>query len=289
MSRAVYTFTDEETNQTADVVEFDLLDNAGCRAWQYAVMLNDKSRRIFKKTTTFPVTIPTDINKQYAHLKFIVDQLSTTEFKTDLVVPESFDSVTQDFMNLLHRHFTNSCATLWSPEYTNFDQQNIIDKILHDLNNNIHRLEIYVLTKNKLQYSQIENSEIWIINDGYDLGYDIAPFRQYHSYEPADLILDSYILGKTLLESFVCEDDPTSWDTQGHVRTNGGACLVLTGHREILYNSKEFAEWLESYGLIKHQTYADFPLGNFAPGHRSKMDALKNQLFKYSCRVHIQL
>jgi hypothetical protein len=289
MSRAVYTLIDKETNCKADVIEFDLLDNPGCRAWQYAVMLNDKSRKIFKKTTSFPKIIPPDIDKQYDYLKFVVAQLSTTKFKTDLAIPESFDLVTQDFMNLLHRHFTNSCAAVWSPEYTNFDQQNIFNKILQDLNITIHRLENYISNKNKLQYSQIKNEEIWTINDGCELGYDIVPFKQYHSYEPADLILDSYILGKTLLESFMCDDDPTSWDTQGHVKTNGGSCLVLTDHRQTLYNSKAFTEWLESYGLIKDQTYADFPLGNFVPGHRSKIEALKNQLFKYSCQVNIQL
>jgi hypothetical protein len=92
MSRAVYTFTNKENNQIADVVEFDLLDNPGCRAWQYAVLLNNKSKIIFKKNAVaFTTVIPSDINDQYAHLKSIIDQLSTTEFKTDLCIPESFD------------------------------------------------------------------------------------------------------------------------------------------------------------------------------------------------------
>jgi hypothetical protein len=290
MSRALYTFTNKESNQLVDVVEFNLLDNPGCRAWQYAVMLNSKSRIILKKVTaTLNTKIPTDINDQYAHLKSIIDQLSTTEFKTDLYVPESFDLVAQDFMNALHRHFTNSCAKLWNLQYTNFDQQNNLNTILQELNISIHKLEDFIPTKHKLKYYQNNNNEIWTINNGRELGYDIFPFRQYHSYEPADLILDSYILGKTLLESFVCDDDPTSWDTHGHMRTNGGACMVLSKHRQEIYESKEFAEWLESRGLTTYQKPADFPLGNFVPGHRSKMDALKNQLFKYSCQLNIQL
>jgi hypothetical protein len=290
MSRAVYTFTNKEDNQLVDVVEFDLLDNPGCRAWQYAVLLNNKSRTISKKNAVvFTTVIPSDINDQYAHLKSIIDQLSTTEFKTDLCIPESFDLVTQDFMNALHRHFTNSCAELWDPRYTNFDQQDSLNKMLQELNIDIHKLERFVPTKYKLKYYQNNNDEIWILNDGRELGYDIFPFRQYHSYEPADLILDPYILGKNLLESFVCDDDPTSWDTHGHMRTNGGACIFLSTHRQEIYESKEFTEWLASRGLTKYQKPADFPLGNFVPGHKVKIDALKNQLFKYSCQVNIQL
>jgi hypothetical protein len=290
MSRAVYTFTNKESNQLVDVIEFELLDNVGCRAWQYAVMLNSKSRIILKKVTaTLNTKIPTDINDQYAHLRFIIDQLSTTEFKTDLYVPESFDLVAQGFMNALHRHFTNSCAKLWNLQYTNFDQQNNLNAILQELNISIHKLEDFIPTKHKLKYYQNNNNEIWTINNGRELGYDIFPFRQYHSYEPTDLILNPYILGKTLLESFFCDDDPTSWDTRGHMRTNGGACMILSTERQEIYESKEFVEWLNDYNLSKEQCYADFPLGNFVPGHKDKLISLQRDLHKYSCQVDIQL
>jgi len=290
MSRAVYTFTNKENNQIADVVEFNLLDNPGCRAWQYAVLLNNKFRIISKKNTVvFNTVIPSDITNQYTHLKSIVDQLSTTEFKTDLCIPESFDLVTQDIMNALHRHYTNSCAKLWNPRYTDFDQQSNLNKILQELNTTIHKLEVFVSTKYKLKYYQNNNDEICFLNDVRELGYDIFPFRQYHSYEPADLILDPYILGKNLLESFVCEDDPTSWDTAGHMRTNGGAIAVLSYTRQEIYKSFEFNNWLKDHNLTKQQRHADFPLGNFVPGHKDKLLVLQQNLHKYSCQVSIQL
>jgi integrase len=116
------------------------------------------------------------------------------------------DLVTQDFMNGLHRHFTNSSAKLWNHQYTNFDQQNNLNTILQELNHSIHTLEFFIPTKHKLKYYQNHNEEILIINNGRELGYDMFPFRQYHSYEPADLILDPYILGKTLLETLTKGD-----------------------------------------------------------------------------------
>jgi hypothetical protein len=287
MSRAIFTFTDQLTNQTADKIEFDLIDNVGCRAWQYAVMLNDCSRTLFRTgPVKFHKSLPYDIEIKYKKLKQVVDKLSSTPFAYEHPVPDSFYEIDQNFMNKLHRHFTDSCAVLWYPKHAD-SADRTLDKILQELNNNIHELEGYLPTDHKSKYSGLQN-EIWALNNGRELGYDIFPFRQYHSYEPADLILDGYILGKTLMESFACDDDPTSWDTAGHMRTNGGAIIQLTTTRQEIYNSSEFYNWLQRHGVEKYQKYADFPLGYFVAGHRSKLESLSTDLKKYSVQLHIQ-
>jgi hypothetical protein len=288
MSRAVCTFVDQLSGQTVDVIEFDLIDNAGCRAWQYAVMLNNKSRRIYQaRPINFQNTRPPNIADRYESMKATFKELSATEFAWNHNVPESFDQVDQEFLNLAHRHFTNSCQTLWDPRYSKTVDLEL-DKILHDLNSIVHELEIYVPTPTRLKY-YLTGKEIRLINDSKELGYDILPFKQYHSYQPSDLILNSYILGKTLMESFAGHDNPTSWDTAGHIRTNGGAHILIDGTRQQIYNSVEFNQWLQDYNLKKHMTLADFPLGNFVPGHRSRAETLYKDLDKYSAQVDIQL
>lgn len=291
MSRARYNFFDQQLNELAEVIEFDLIDNPGCRAWQYAVLLNDKARSLAKCCPIRYAKPPANIDEIYNRLKTIINQLEATDFPIEFDIPESFDQDNSDLMNRLHRHFTNSCYALWDHRYAkSVSQQQTIDMILNELNELIHELERYIATPHRMQLIQRwSQEEVLVRCDGRELGYDIFPFRQYHSFDQADLILDGYILGKTLLESYVCYDDPTSWDTAGHMKTNGGAIITVDDVRQQIYNSSDFDKWLEHYGVEKQYQCADFPLGHFVPGHRSKMELLKKQLFKYSSSIEILL
>jgi hypothetical protein len=286
MAQAVYTFVDQETKQVADVIEFELLDNQGVRAWQYAVMLND-SLRICTRSSVLSKFRPPNISDQYQQLKHIIDKLSASAFAWVHGVPELFDQVDQNLMNRLHRHFTNSCYEIWDHRSLNFENHEL-NSILTDLNKSIHELEYYIPTNTKLKFCDVTN-EIFLTTPGNRLGYDLFPFRQYHSYEPADLVLDAYVLGKTLIESFYCEDDPTSWDTNGHMKTNGGSIILLDDGRSKIYNSQEFVSWLQKSNVDKHVRLADFPLGNFVAGHRNKLELLEKDLHKFSVLAHIRL
>jgi hypothetical protein len=288
MSRAAYTFVDRETNETADVIEFDLIDNPGSRSWQYAVMLNSPERFVsLASPIQIPRPLPTDISGKYQVLQDIVAQLAVTDFPLNEVLPKNFDQVDQQLMNRLHRHFTNSCLDLWDLRYPRRSTTNL-DNLLQNLNSVIHELEQYLPTRIKVAHGR-PGTEVWAIASGLELSYDIFPLRQYHSYEPADLIIDGHILGKTLLESFKCLDMPTSWDTRGHMRTNGGASLILEPFRQEIYNSKDFIEWLTQHGTDKNQCFGDFPLGYFVSGHKQKLKQLSQTLHKYSVKVHIFL
>ena len=108
--------------------------------------------------------------------------------------------------------------------------------------------------------------------------------------EHADVILDTYILGKTLIESFLNQDNPVNWDTSGHVRTNGGCCFLMTDARNRIYKSQEFKNWLQEHNASMNNIYADFPLGNFAPGHKKKLDTWFNEYrLGGRCQVDIQI
>jgi len=290
MSRAVYKFYDRQTNELAEIIEFDLIDNPGCRAWQYAVLLNDKARDMVKLSPIRYMQPPVNINEIYAGLKDAVSNINQTEFPVEFDVPESFDQIDQDLMNRLHRHFTNSCYTLWDHRYHNTGpHQEFLNVILHELNTRVHEVEMYTSTPHKLRLIEsYPQEEIHFLCDS-QTGYDMYPFRKYHSFEHADLILDGYILGKTLLESFACDDDPTSWDTNGHMRTNGAAVVVMDHVRQQIYHSLEFTEWLRKHRTERRRKHADFPLGNFVAGHRSKMEALMPTLDKYSSSIEILL
>jgi len=282
--------TDRKDGSVADVIEFDLLDNPGVRAWQYAVLLNAKSRRVrYRSAIEVQPRLP-HADDLHAEFFQIQHELGNTEFPFQDHIPASLDELDQDFLNRAHRHFTDSCEIFWNLRRTR-QRDMRVDRVLHRLNDVIHELEPAVPTAHKIQHGG-QGLEIWLLADGRELGYDIFPFRQYHSFEPADLILDAYILGKTLLESFACHDDPTAWDTSGHIRTNGGAIVCMDRARHEIYESQDFHDWLASWNLISKQVLADFPLGMFRPGHRSRMEAVSRELRnsqKYSAELDIRL
>lgn len=287
MSRAAYTFVDKSSQHIADVIEFELLDNSGVKAWQYAVMLNDKNRIAFERSIAMlNYNLPHNIEEIYQNLKATIRKLDNSDYVWKDTVPDSFEKSDQDFFNRLHRHFTSCCYDLWDHRSKNFEDYDL-NQILQDINATVHNLELYVSTDTKVKFHRV-SKEICMIGTSNSLGFDLFPFREFHSYEHADLILDSYILGKTLIESFFCEDNPTCWDTNGHMKTNGGATILLTQSRSNIYDSSEFKSWLKNYNLTKNQKFADFPLGNFVPGHKVKLEQLAKNLHNYSVQVHIQ-
>jgi hypothetical protein len=300
MSRAHFTFRTTDTDKIIDVLTVDLFDTPGSRAWQYAVLLTDKTRTA--KALNGPVVYckPGDIDYStdeiatcYQQLLECVDQLKATPYPLEETVPALAD-IDQHFLNRLHRHFTTTCRSIWS-RYTGMtkDHLMLINDVLHRINAIVHALEKYYPTTQKLEWNRV-GKELEIRPVVHNGGFDIAEYGESHSFEPADMILDAYILGKTLLESYFTDDDPRQWDTMGHTQTNGGCNLVLTDHRQQMYNSDNFQNWLKiQAGLPGRQVFGDFRLGNFISGHRERAyDLFKYLTFKYQlgpCEIDIEL
>lgn len=288
---AVAQFVFSQQNQILETVDVELIDSAACRAWQYAVMLNKPVWQLMLRRgpASYREFEPVEAHQWLDEIHSCLQELEFTEFAFAEPVPQQPQQMDQALLNRLHRHFTTTHEFIWRPEFTDFETQDNIDKITGRLNIAIHKFESFVPTTQKLNY--VNGGTEIICDTGRALGYDLAPHRHCHSFEHADLIMDAYILGKTLIESFVNDDDPVHWDTSGHVRTNGGCVFLMTNLRERIYQSAEFESWMHQHNTRHDRLYADMPLGMFAPGSRSRMEQLiaMSNFTQLDCKITIQL
>jgi hypothetical protein len=136
--------------------------------------------------------------------------------------------------------------------------------MLDRLNNYVHELECYLLRgPTDMPVSQIEeiklyqpahyNSNVWC---------SLTDYQQYHSDQHYDIILGSEILGKTLLQSYLDQDDPRDWDTSGHYASAGGLQITYLPTRQTIYQSRSFQQWLQQHQVGPDQLRHDFPIGN---------------------------
>ena len=288
MIQAVFKFSN--STQTVDTFTVDLIDNPGVKAWAYAVLLNDKQRNIsIRPVTALKPPNSSFVNDQYQKMVDCINHLEPTQFKFNKPIP-TVDQLDQSFLNHLHRHFTQCCLDIWAYDFHDLELTAHINPILQNLNNIIHQLEEFYETPQKKQWNR-QGREIAIQTDSNQLSFDISPFRYCHSYEPADVIVDDHILGKTLIENFMCNDNPNNWDTSGHVRTSGGAIIMLNDCRQQVYNSPEFNQWLSDYRVDSSKVFADFPLGNFIPGDKDRLIKLSlyPEFKKLVCEIDITL
>ena len=289
MTQAIFKFSD--STQTIDTFTVDLIDNPGVRAWAYAVLLNKKQRNISLRSISYLQSNHNSsfVTEQYQKMVDYVSQLAPTQFKFNERMP-SVDQIDQQFLNRLHRHFTQCCLDMWCYDFYDLTLQAHLNPILQELNNTIHQIEGYYETSQKKHWDR-QGKELTIRADGDQISFDITPFRYCHSYDPADVILDAHILGKTLIESFMCNDNPDNWDTSGHARTSGGATIMLTDCRQQIYNSPEFNQWLSDHGVDRSKVLADFPIGNFVQGDKDRLikRALDLQFKNLLCEIGITL
>lgn len=275
--RARFYLTDNNSGVT-EVITADLLNLPGVTAWKYAVAMNGKQRSVNK----FYWTRLEPYNKTVAQalldeIHQLIDFLSNTHFAYTDILPTQADQVSREFLNKIHRHFTNSARSVWSGEFrfNSVEEQYHINDRLLELNSAIHNLEHLYINEIQQKFQQT-GREILVrpkahLQSNTALGFDIKPYMSCHSRDHHDIILDPYILGKTLVQSFLDIDDPSQWDTTGHVSTDGGCMFVLSDHRQKIYQSAEYVAWLAKYNLNYYNTYADFPIGDFVAGDKQRL------------------
>ena len=261
-------------------ITFDLLDNPGVKAWAEHCLTITPSRQItYQKPIVNNMLVPMD--KLWAEYQRIEQNLSETKYALPLTVA-SVDKITQHHLNVWHRWFTdNTNKPGW-----NFDNKDLISThdlqnqfiLLHDLNVLVHDFHLQEWPK-----PQIANygNGIELILLPKKTTHGDAPHvwfsdeqRKYHSFEPADLILDAAIHGKTTLQSFIDNDNPNHWDTTGHYITHGGCNIVTSNWRQKIYSSSEFDEWTKKNSTNISQLTGDYPLGMV----RNKDKSFLNQL-----------
>lgn len=288
MSQAIFTFT-SPTGDFTEEIRVDLLDWPGVRAWMYAVYLNARQRKIHSLHNLYQEPKWAELAPVYDRLLETIDDLRSTPYPYHHPVPATVQQINQPFLNHLHRHFTESALHLWRPTATNWLERPLIDRPLQRLNDLIHTLEYHVPTTQKQQWN-MSIKELWLETDGSQQSFDIDPYRwNHHGFEHADLVLDAHILGKTLIESYYCGDDPTHWDSMGHTHTSGGCVMLLNDTRSKIYSSEEFKAWLRNHNTSYDRVFGDWPLGTFAAGYRERAMKLLNtaNISSYSCTIDI--
>jgi hypothetical protein len=289
VAKAKFTFYLD--TQEVETLIATLVDTPGARAWAYAVLLNQQLRSVIPYNTAYPVIKDAvKMLKAYNNVCDCIHSIQDTEIAYQDRIP-TLEEVGQPWLNRIHRHFTISCQRLWADNYQDYKKQYRLDPILQKLNLQIHQLERYVSTVNKEVWNTPTAQELHIKSD--EISFDIKPFHNCHTFDYADIVLDAHILGKNLIESFLCDDQPIHWDTSGHVRTAGGCNFLLSDYRQRIYNSPEFADWLKRNDTSRENVFANFPIGNWLAGEKNKLNnmlaKLENNVYNTKCKIDILL
>ena len=167
-------------------------------------------------------------------------------------------------LNHVHRFFTHSQQCCNTREFgIDFDYHSVM-LMLDELNLHVHELERYIARgPSDMPVDQIEEIKLYHPTDYMsDAWCSLADYQQYHSDQHYDVILSSEILGKTLLQSYLDQDDPGDWDTSGHYASAGGLQITYLPTRQTIYQSHSFQQWLQQHQVDPDQLRYDFPIGN---------------------------
>lgn len=178
-------------------------------------------------------------------------------------------AIDRNFTNKLHRYFTHTIAYVSDQIWPNLSREEhdtmrrYLSDILEQINIAVHEMELYLPTRKECLL-QIE--EVYINNEPntfetswWDLKKE---WRCYHSKQHADVVLGSQIQGKTILRSYLDNDDPNDIDTSGHYCSAGALQILPTDTRYKIYTSEDFLSWLSQHNLQPDTVYYDFPIGN---------------------------
>jgi hypothetical protein len=255
----------------------DLIDNPGVHAWADVCRQTDP----YRKATFQPVPYDgrpyvTD-TITWQDLLDIYQGLRQTEFAIPLLA-ETPDRVTRDHLNIWHRCFTASGKIIENRQ----QQRELATEYawLIELNEWVHAWEDRFYEWPKTELAGMSGVELNLVPDFVKqdihktaVYQDMTPYVEYHSWDHADVILDQLILGKTIMQSFLDNDDPRHWDTSGHTSTFGGCKLVYGDYRQQIYRSDIFQQWLDKNNISRDQCRSDFPIGRVSADCR---DALKD-------------
>jgi hypothetical protein len=253
------------------ILNVDLIDNPAVRSWADHFLQRNlpvKTERSFNISSRLVLRWNDTARQKYTRLQELFNMLNSIGFMFDYIQPSSVEEITRDYLNKAHRFFTKN------QKYVNFNRRDVANALevtdyFQEVNYLVHDLELFLDIEAKpLLSDEFKHSwnEVLLM---HDTAYDDNnwwtmddSFRNYHSPEFANLILGPQILGKTLLQSFLDQDDPNDWDTSGHYVNNGYLMLLNKPHRQEIYNSDIFKNWLRDHGVSPDQMYYDFPIGN---------------------------
>jgi hypothetical protein len=254
---------------STEILEVELLDNPGVQKWAELCKKLPTIRTTSHQPIISVIPISLSINPDlWIQQQLVQQQLSVINLPIPMPV-DFLDQITQQHLNVWHRWFTHH--TRGYPPTTEYHW-------LHELNQIVHKLEQC--------FREWPNPQLGV--RGYEMNFtadvdkhgfaaefvDLTPYREYHSWESADLILDQAVHGKTTMQSFLDNDDPKNWDTTGHHMSWGGCKLVKSYHRQGIYQDDLFRQWMNQNNVTHGDLFGDFPLGNIVNRDQSVIDRI---------------
>ncbi len=262
----------------------DVLDNPGAQAWaNHFGHAYETTAHICDHTYVETLNKEDELAGAYQSILRVLDQLKYMGLEYPAATPEPFIETTAEQchkdLNLLHRFFTTQQQRCNLNHYgKDFDHVQAT-VFLQQLNDLVHYAEGFIsrghsdcpvnsMREIKLYRPTHSGDPVWL---------DMSAYQQYHSADYYDVVLTSEILGKTLLQSYLDNDDPDHWDTSGHYVSAGGLQICLSGTRQKIYQSASFHRWITSYHVDPQQAVYDFPIGNISNKHSQEW----NQVLDY--------
>ena len=254
----------EFPDQTLDL-RIKLIDNPAVQSWRNHFLATPLKVTSHIVSNIVPHTPNIKImSVLYDQCCASINQLVQHGYEYLTAIPSSLQEVDRAWCNQAHRFFTHTQQTV---NISGMPKQhaNNLTTLLQHLNDSIHTLEDFMPPA--IGYTpDFSLDEIYCSDEpayNHPGWWQITDeFRQYHSAEPATVILGSQILGKTLLRSYLDGDNPRDWDTSGHYCSNGALLIQPTDFRSKVYSSNDFRKWLAKYDLEPDQVTYDFPIGH---------------------------
>lgn len=223
-----------------------------------------------------------------------IDKINSLDYVVPF--PESFvkeqflslDLTSQLVLNKLHRYCVvgDQFRNRWIYDsdlmfaYVEYDNTQF-SYLLNLLNQNIHALEHYISTPNKLKFqNSIRNVHLFLINSSkysdvniYTDGLDIEipdSMQKHMRLTGYDVWIKKDILGKDFITAFSEHEDPSSFDIRPPPMISGGILIDMNIGRSQLFNSQYFKDWL---GKDPDDTQGSYPLGNIVSGREFLSEA----------------
>ena len=226
---------------------------------------------VFRKIQ--PLIYPSYRTNNWNTILSTLDDLKSLGYRVPFEVPKKF-TYDQHLLNQLHRFFTYNVLWYGSDEPNPYDpefQTDLSFEEWHDLvdkiNTAVHSLEIITTNSNRKIIDQLPmkffllglkeksfNSVVEFDQDDQKLNLTYFDYKQYPL-----VLLDGSILGKSVLQSFLTNDDPSLKDCTGRLLSHGGFIIDLNNSRSKIYQSPEFLSWCDKFNLISPPL--EFPIG----------------------------
>jgi hypothetical protein len=287
-------------------IEIQMFDNPAVTRWfEYFKNFNNyqcRSGSILTLNPAWSTGSFAAVTQAWDNISEATRKLTSLGYKIPKTPASTFDRC-QETLNFWHRFFTynvlwfsdkDTAPNPYDPEFVmpdtvqHQDWFGIIDKI----NVAVHQLEMYTVphANKKLISEQYPLIELTFMPDRQHTDLSTwLPFtkdeQQYNfnsflsSTDPL-VLLNSSILGKSVLQAFYEHDDPTADDCTGRLGSFGGFVVDLTDNRRRLYQSAEFQTWLKQYNLDTTQVPYEFPIGTIVSASQTLIDFRQTKFIK---------